>query len=163
MLDRRQFLKLAGTASLTALFGNVLTGCTDNDDEVKENETKEDEPKIEVTAENDYWVPTGNKTTFETEQHMIYEIDNFVEFPNIEKWEYNNEIKIPDGYAYVCSELIINSSITRGIKYNYINTVPVEVLEYQNTETGEISYPFAGTPLDLEKAQTTSKIYSKTM
>lgn len=120
---------------------------------------------IDGMIEHGIWTTTGNQITFERERHMIYEIAQFD--------YYYGEIKIPEGYAYVSSEPIIGNQYSyggklmgikiSGIKYNYINIIPVEVLEYQNTETGEFSYPFAGTPLDLEKAQTASKVYSKTM
>lgn len=165
MLNRRDFLKLSGALGLTALLGGSLVGCSNGN---AEDETTENTKQIEGAVENEYWIPTGNKETFETEKHLIYEISCCDGgYGRVPDWFYNNEIKIPDGYAYVSSEPITRyyseGSKTYGIKYNYINIVPVEVLEYQNTETGEVAYPFAGTPLDLEKAQSASKVYRKTM
>ena len=162
MLDRRDFLKLSGTLGLTALLGGSLAGCA----ETEENENSNGIINKAYATDWGQWTPTGNKTTFETNQHVFYEISP-LNYGLLEQAGgdrvYNGEIKIPDGYAYISSESMNIDETTRGIKYNYINIVPVEVLEYQNTETGEVAYPFAGTPLDLEKAQSASKVYRKTM
>lgn len=86
-------------------------------------------------------------------QHVIYETFYYQN-------SYNGEIPNIDGYAYVGSESIAlkNSSYnpTEAIKYNYVNMVEVE--EYKNVnDESVIGYPFAGTPLDLEKAEDAPK------
>lgn len=156
MLDRRDFLKLSGTLGLTALFGGSLVGCS--------SDTKTD-TNIAYSNETDYWTETGNEKIFEEESHVIYEIKiidkNLIEYKN--NATLNNEIQIPDGYALVSSEDFQDrKGLTLGYKYTYVNTVPIKALEYQSKD-GETAYPFAGTPLDLEKAKKESKIYSKTM
>lgn len=160
MLDRRDFLKLSGTLGLTALFGGSLIGCSsENNDE----EIVEEYPDAEGKENDyyDYWTATGNKKTFEAETHLIFTTDVLFNSSTIGgsyATQRNGEINIPNGYSLVSNEPLADY----GIRYVYINSVPVEALEYKSYD-GETAYPFAGTPLDLEKAEEAPKIYSKTM
>ena len=152
MLDRREFLKFAGAASLTAIAGGTLIGCSSENSEEEIIETNSNaEGKESVPSDTD-WTATGNKKIFEPETHLIYAIDI------IGKTRHYGEINIPTGYSLVSNEEYSDYRV----RYVYINSVPVEALEYQR-KSGRTAYPFAGTPLDLEKAEEVPKIYSKTM
>ena len=68
----------------------------------------------------------------------------------VHKTEINNvprQIIIPEGYEYVSSETFYRMY---DVKYNFVNTVPVVALEYKNRSTGEIAFPYSGTPIQLE-------------
>ncbi len=61
-ISRRKFLKLAGTASLTAIFGLSLTGCVEDDNNI----TKEEDNS------KDYKPLADNKKYFEAKEHHFY-------------------------------------------------------------------------------------------
>lgn len=118
--------------------------------------SQEEIEEIQKNTSSTYpWIPTGNKVIKEPYQHVIYETFYYQN-------SYKGEIPNIDGYAYVGSESIaLNYSKynpTDAIKYNYVNMVAVEVEEYKNVnDESVIGYPFAGTPLDLEKAEDAPK------
>lgn len=167
-LDRRAFLKAIGALALIGTSGQVLTGCGSKNDSEEEIDEVED-----IKEQNGDWTKTGNKEVKKPYSHIIWEIKDFYGQYYNKDWydddfyviNENGEIIIPNGYVLVSSEPITKhqgyGSKTQGIKYNYVNVVDVEAEEYINEKTGEICYPFAGTPLDLEKAQDIPKVLSK--
>lgn len=130
-----------------ALAATCLSGCDENysnsDDEVTE--------KIEIEIlEDGLWFTTGYQRYKKAYEHMICETVQFVPYEN-------TELVIPEGYAYVSSETFTCCNGISYIKYNYINVVDVAVEEYMTLEW-EKSYPFAGTPIELEKAKDAPKV-----
>ena len=123
MLDRREFLKFAGAASLTAIAGGTLIGCSSENSEEEIIETIPDDEVYKEDADyiRTYWTATGNKKIFEPETHLIYDIDI------IGKTRHYGEINIPTGYSLLSNEEYSDYRV----RYVYINSVPVEALEYQ--------------------------------
>lgn len=147
-MDRRKFFRVAGTLGVAALFGGTLTGCSITKAEAYNKEEVEN------------WSKTGNTKTYKAYEHVIWKFENF-DGENDYLDQNNGELNIPKGYAYVSSETIIQKrpygASTQGIKYNFVNTVDVEAEEYVD-KNGNIAYPVAGTPLDLEKAAEEPKV-----
>lgn len=163
-ITRRNYLKLVGSLSCIILL-NGLTGCSKKEASKEEidynkNEAENDQPKEgeiaydENGVQNSGWSPTGNSKDFEPGEHFIYTIVSI-------KYKDNGQITIPEGYEYVSSETITSKagygSKTNKIKYNFINTVPINALEYINLMTDEIAFPFSGTVIQLEEEQTNQK------
>ncbi len=162
-LERREFLKIISLGSVAAL-GFTFFGCGNGEtNEVDGEKTMTKEEKEFQETFNQ--VKTGNTVIKEAGTHMIY-LFNKYRYHDHDVLYLNGELKLPDGYAYVSSEAITDiygdGSATYGIKYNLINVVDVTAEEWQDKETGEISYPFAGTPLDLEEAKDKPKVLSMT-
>ncbi len=158
-ISRRDFLKICGLTVASSVLGTSLYGCSD------ENNEQNEEIEQKETTEDGVWTKTGNKETRRAYEHMVYEIIPFKDdiYDIDVRYSYNNdEIVIPAGYAYVSSEAMItkngSGSSTYATKYNYVNTVDVEVEEYVNEKTGEVGFPFAGTPIDLEKTESMPKV-----
>ena len=147
-ITRRNCLKLIGSLSGIMLI-TTLASCK----EKNENTVEYDENGIK----NNYWKPTGNSKEFEPGEHFIYTIVSI-------DCKENGQINIPEGYEYVSSETITEhegmGSGTHSIKYNFINTVPVTALEYKNTATKEIAYPYSGTVIELENIASKQKTLS---
>ncbi|MCI9084245.1 MAG: hypothetical protein HFH46_01340, partial [Bacilli bacterium] len=151
-----------------ALATTCLSGCGEILSEDKND--KENIEPIEIeSSENEEWIKTGNKEVKKAYEHMIYEIVQFESTNPNDTWSKsavysyeNGEIDIPEGYAYVSSETLTvhegYGSTTFAIKYNYINVIDVEAEEYASSGQNEKAYPFAGTPIDLEKAQNMPKV-----
>lgn len=152
-ITRRNLLKLTGSLGGIIILSS-LTGCHEKDEANEEGKIDYDNNG----TENLYWEPTGNSKDFEPSEHFIYTIV-FIAYKN------NGQINIPEGYEYVSSEPITSrsgpGSETYQIKYNFINILPVTALEYKDTETGEIAYPYSGTVIELENENTSS--YQKTL
>ena len=150
-ISRRHCLKLIGSLSGIILLNN-LSGCKN-----KENNNEDTVDYDENGIENEFWKATGNSKQFDIGEHFIYTIVSI-------RYKVNGQIIIPDGYEYVSSETITTKagygSTTYSIKYNFINTVPVTVKEYKNTETDEIAYPYSGTPITLEESNSKQKTLS---
>lgn len=148
-ITRRNYFKLIGTLSGLIIL-NTLAGCKKDQNE---NTIEYDENGVENKA----WEATGNSKQFEPSEHFIYTIVSI-------DYKPNGQINIPEGYEYVSSENITEhegmGSGTHYIKYNFINTVPVEALEYENTQTKEIAYPFSGTIINLENTASRQKTLS---
>lgn len=153
-LSRREFLKITGTTTIATILGGTLLGCSSGN----ENEMVEEEKKV---SEDELWIETEETKYFKPGEHFIWEI---IDFDNM-RWDYvvdtNGNVQIPEGYEYVSSEPIIQnyynkSSKTKAVKYNFINNEPVEAKAYAN-EDGEISYPFPGTVIQLEKNESKVK------
>lgn len=146
-ITRRNCLKLIGSLSGIIII-NSLVGCKKN--EKNENTIKYDENG----TENIYWKATGNSKEFDVGKHFIYTIISI-------NFKDNGQINIPEGYEYISSETInVYQGNTQYIKYNFINTVPVTALEYKNSETKEIAYPYSGTPITLENTNQKQKTLS---
>ncbi len=75
------------------------------------------------------WEATGNTKNFEKGMHFIY-----IKAPSNDT---HGQIAIPEGYEYVSSENLF--FIT---KYNYVNKVEVNALQYENTKTKKKIIPF---------------------
>ena len=137
-ISRREYLKLIGSLSGLIILNNLI-GCK-NEENNNEDTVDYDENGIK----NDFWKATGNSKQFNPGEHFIYTIVSI-------RYKVNGQIIIPGGYEYVSSETITtksgHDSATYKIKYNFINTVLVTVKEYKNIETGEIAYPYSGTPI----------------
>ena len=86
------------------------------------------------------WEATGNTKIFEKGMHFIY-----IKAPSNDT---HGQIAIPEGYEHVSSENLF--FIT---KYNYVNKVEVNALQYENTKTKKRSYPFPGTPITFQKTR----------
>lgn len=141
-ISRRGYLKLIGSLSGIILL-NSLTGCK-NEENNNEDTVDYDENGIE----NDFWKATGNSKQFNPGEHFIYTIISI-------RYKNNGQIIIPDGYEYINSETFYKWYGV--VKYNFINTVPVTALEYKNNMTGEIAYPFSGTPIELKNENSKQK------
>lgn len=124
-LTRRNFIKL-GIFPLIA-----LSAC--NKKERHENE----------------WVATGNKKTFAEGTHVITnEMEYDFSTPN-------GQIQVPDGYRLFEAQEVVDSfgkfganTKTIGTIYSFINTEPVEAMEYTYYDIHgnelKTEYPFAG-------------------
>ena len=135
-ITRRNCLKLIGSLSGIIFLSN-LSGCKEIPEEKEEN------GRIyydENGTENLFWKPTGNSKDFNPGEHFIYTIVSI-------QYKNNGQINIPEGYEYVSSETFYRMY---DVKYNFVNTVPVVALEYKNKLTGEIAFPYSGTPIQLE-------------
>lgn len=130
-LSRRQFLELMGVG----VAGLVLSGCS------KDNENAEN--NIEVY---DSLKETGNTCEFEPGEHLIFITDN--EPYHME----HGQIEVPEGYEYIDCENLYKSRI---IRYNFVNKEKVIAKEYIG-ENG-VSYPIAGTPIELENTESKTK------
>lgn len=93
----------------------------------------------------EFWELIGTKRKFEPNCHLIWTTGkNF------------DEIETPDGYQILKSEYIIRG-LNKYARVFFVNTVPVIAELYKNTKTKEISYYFAGTPIEKVKKLTKSK------
>ena len=119
-------------------FLSNLSGCKEIPEEKEENGRIYHD---ENGTENLFWKPTGNSKDFESGEHFIYTIVSI-------QYKNNGKINIPEGYEYVSSENLF--FIT---KYNYVNKVEVNALQYENTKTKKRSYPFPGTPITFQKTR----------
>ena len=130
-ITRRECFKLAGSLAGLGLI-NALSGC----EKEETSSIKYDENGVKNLS----WKATGNSKQFDVGEHFIYTMVSIYD-------KDNGQIIIPEGYEYVSSETFYRMY---DVKYNFVNTVPVVALEYKNKLTGEIAFPYSGTPIQLE-------------
>lgn len=130
-ITRRECFKLTGSLAGFGLI-NVLSGC----EKEESSSIKYDENGVKNLS----WKATGNSKQFDVGEHFIYTMVSIYD-------KDNGQIIIPEGYEYVSSETFYRMY---DVKYNFVNTVPVVALEYKNKLTGEIAFPYSGTPIQLE-------------
>ena len=82
-ISRRTFFKLAGTASITAIFGATLYGC--NNEEKSNKSIQTEDKKYYEAGQHHFYIEISTETNGETEYHeeTITQTQGFVTNPNV--------------------------------------------------------------------------------